>query len=449
MKNKGRVSLKTIIYFVFLIIFILIFRHIYCKYNFYDYLKGVREEGKTSFTRDSTVIYSKDMYSYKIENKEYNDAMFYKKIDVVPNTAYKVSCMVKTENVVNLEGKYTGGAQISINNTTECSKPITGTNDWTELTFMFNSNNRTSIELGFRLGGYEEYSKGTAWFSDFKIEEGSIDYDKNWNIACFIIDNITTTLTEGDKEGSSINFEISYQDISTIKRNLTRLEDSIEDISGDKMSITYDLIEIKDPLTTISYDEENKYYVGPNDVAPLIDKYIQKEEYDYIYVVIRLGDLSKDDEVLVNDWIGLGSMEYNQIGFSNIRLPDDRNSKIYQYSSNNTFPEEVFIHELLHTLERNEIENGNDIAKLHDYEKYGYIQDSKNGLKEWYRDYMQNTINGVENKGLTDFAYKSKPIQNSNFEYSFEINSLDEPNNIIEEINSIIRRIGRLFNKKE
>ena len=40
-------------------------------------------------------------------------------------------------------------------------------------------------------------------------------------------------------------------------------------------------------------------------------------------------------------------MRYNQIGFSNIRLPDDRNSKIYKYSSYNEFPEEVFLHEFL------------------------------------------------------------------------------------------------------
>lgn len=148
--------------------------------------------------------------------------------------------------------------------------------------------------------------------------------------------------------------------------------------------------------------------------------------------------------------IGLvcGAMEYNGIGYSNIRLPDDRNSNIYKYTSNNTFPEEVFVHEFLHTLERNEEENGNDIAALHDYELYGYSQDNINGLEEWYRDYMQNTIQNGENKGLTDFAYSSKPIQSSNFEYSIELNYLSEPDNILGELNSIVKRIGMLFSNK-
>ena len=47
---------------------------------------------------------------------------------------------------------------------------------------------------------------------------------------------------------------------------------------------------------------KNKYYAGPKDVYPLIDKYIMAEEYDYIYVAVRLGDLSKSSETLVNDW---------------------------------------------------------------------------------------------------------------------------------------------------
>lgn len=303
MNNRGKISLKTIIYIIVIIILILIARYIYCKYNFYDYEKGVREGGKTSFTRDSNVVYS-DADSYKIENKEFNDAMFYKNIEVMPNTAYKVSCMVKTENVSNLENKYNGGAQISINSTTECSKAIIGTSDWTELVFMFNSNNRTNVEIGFRLGGYNEYSKGTAWFSDIKIEEGRIDTNTNWHMACFIIENVNVNVEENGKK-RNVNLQMSYDDIKTIKNNMKRLQDTITEISGNNMTITYDIIEIKEPLKTITYSQESEYYVAPGDINPLIQKYVEKEEYDYIYAAVRLGDLNKSKDVLVHDWIGL------------------------------------------------------------------------------------------------------------------------------------------------
>ena len=147
--------------------------------------------------------------------------------------------------------------------------------------------------------------------------------------------------------------------------------------------------------------------------------------------------------------LDFGAMEYNQIGYSNIRLPSDRNSSLYKYSSNNTFPQEVLLHEFLHTLERNEQENGNDIAELHDNNIYGYQEQRTNGLENWYRAYMQNNIQNAPDKGLTDFAYSSKPIHESNFEYSIELNDLREPQNLIEEIITIIDRIKNLFTSKE
>ena len=46
-------------------------------------------------------------------------------------------------------------------------------------------------------------------------------------------------------------------------------------------------------------------------------------------------------------------MDYYGIGYSNIRLPNSSKSYMYKYDSRiNTFPEEVFLHEFLHSLER-------------------------------------------------------------------------------------------------
>lgn len=300
-KINKKINVKAIIYYTIMIIIIIVAWIIYSKYNFYDYTKAIREEGKTSFTRDFATKYSKDN-SYKIENKDFNDSMFYKKIKVNPNTPYKVTCMVKTENVVNKENKASGGAQIAINDTTECSRSLSGTNDWTELTFMFNSNNRSEIEIGFRLGGYEEYSKGIAWFSNFKIEEGKPDTDNNWKMACFIIENIDLNVNN-----KNIKLSMTNDDIYTIESNMNRLQSSLKELSANKMDMTYEIIRIEDPLTTISYDPENEYYVDPDDAKPLIDKYITQNEYDYIYVAVRLGNLNQSSDILVHDWIGLRS----------------------------------------------------------------------------------------------------------------------------------------------
>ena len=125
----------------------------------------------------------------------------------------------------------------------------------------------------------------------------------------------------------------------------------------------------------------------------------------------------------MKDWIGLGSMDYYGIGFSNIRLPNDSKSYIYKYDSRiNRFPEEVFLHEFLHTLERNADEYGYERPELHAYEKYGYENEAIIGQKQWYEDYMNKEIrtsNGYT--GLPPEIYTLKPAKISNFVASYDV----------------------------
>ena len=62
---------------------------------------------------------------------------------------------------------------------------------------------------------------------------------------------------------------------------------------------------------------------------------------------------------------------------------------------------------------------------------------------------MQDKIidNNYMTTGLTPLIYTSKPIHKSNFKYSYELNVLNDPQNLIEEINSMINRIRKLFEK--
>ena len=165
---------------------------------------------------------------------------------------------------------------------------------------MFNSNNRNTVEIGFRLGGYEEQCKGTAWFSDFTIEAGALDEDNNWNVACLIIENI-----EADVQGlGKVSFNITFDDVKTIRNDMKRFQTSINELSNNKMSVTYDVIEVSEPVTTLSHDDENGYYVGGKDVKGIIDNYIKREEYDYIFVVVQLGKIN-ETEYNLHNWIGL------------------------------------------------------------------------------------------------------------------------------------------------
>lgn len=139
-------------------------------------------------------------------------------------------------------------------------------------------------------------------------------------------------------------------------------------------------------------------------------------------------------------------MEYYGIGYSNIRLPDNESNHIYKYNYNyNTFPEEVYIHEFLHTLERNSKDYGYEVPDLHAHSEYGYSEDRIKGLKQWYIDYMNKEIeyNG-EKIGLPPEVYNYKPVHESNFKYGRELDALKEPENIIEVIRSLFNRMGKI-----
>ncbi len=49
------------------------------------------------------------------------------------------------------------------------------------------------------MGGISNTAEGTAWFSDFTIEEGSTDESNIWNFGVFLIDNVNATI-EGKKK---------------------------------------------------------------------------------------------------------------------------------------------------------------------------------------------------------------------------------------------------------
>ena len=138
-------------------------------------------------------------------------------------------------------------------------------------------------------------------------------------------------------------------------------------------------------------------------------------------------------------------MDLYGIGFSNVRMSNSSNDYTYIYDSRiNIFPEEVYIHEFLHTLERIMTEYNYDIPALHDSDKYGYEQKKLIGLREWYEDYMRcNILDKTTNTkiGLDEIVYSLKPAHNSNFKFPIEIEFNNEPTNLLEDIKSMINVI--------
>lgn len=296
--NKQRKSgiISNIIFFVIIIVIICITCKIFRENNFNEYTKSEYISRGSQFTRDKNEKFN-EYDSYKITSYNFNDAMFYKTINVEKNTPYKIRCKIKTRNVENKKDKSNGGANICIEDTTEKSESITGTNDWTEIEFLFNSKSRKKINIGFRLGSYDDNTKGEAWFSDFEIIKGIESSDTNWKMGLFIFENIKIV-------SKDIENQMSQDEINTLISNMRRCEKSIKTISNNQINITPIVYKMKEPITSISYDEDNGYYINPLDVSDQIKEIVEKERFDHIYVAMKLGSIVKEENNVI-DWIGL------------------------------------------------------------------------------------------------------------------------------------------------
>lgn len=439
MKNIIKAVLFIFIIFLIVYIFNLVITGYRINY-FNDFTRAELNLKESSFRRDIEEKYD-DKLSYRIDSPTYNDAMFYKTLEVKKNTAYKITCKVKTRNVETKEKPSDSGAHISIMSTTEKSKSIQGTTDWQEITLYFNSKNRESIDIAFRLGGIQENCRGTAWFADFKLEQGAEIVDNVWNYACFIFKNTNINLDR------NVNISMTENDIYNIKENILRFKKDIQDFSNSNIIPNCDIIEINEPISTISYDEDNGYYISGDNISELINKYIENSKYHYIFAIAKFGD--SNIEIPVNDWLGLGSMTYQGIGFSNIRVSSDMNSTVYKYSRYNQFPEEVFVHEFIHDLERISMEAELETPQLHNYELYGYKVDRQFGMRDWYIDYMKNSIK-YDGKliGISPVVYRMKPATQNDFIFSIPLNFIKEPENILEEIHMILMKTLEIVSMK-
>ena len=413
---------KLVVKIVSIVILVAALIFLIYKFGFEDYTKAEYVGGKSSFEKELSGGYS-GKGGFFIENRELNDAMIYKSINVKENTPYKFTCMVKTENV-ECENSFCG-AHLSILNTTENSGFISGTNDWQKVEFYFNSKNRNKLKLGFRLGGYGGNCTGKAWFSDMKLEEGVNDLSNNWNCLFLFFKN-----TDVNIAGKEYKVSVSDEEIENMKNVMKRFRSSMSTLTNNKLQVTCEYAEIDTPLTSMDYNQNSQYYVSPYNIKGVLDKSIEEGKYDHIFAIFKTGssDEQGQNKIPTGSWIGLGNMVYQDVGFSDIRFNDSMDTYSYDYDKDtNTFPEEVFVHEFLHGLERISIDCNYETIELHDNEKYGYLKNDAEGLKKWYNDYLQKIIvsNG-RNVGLDERVSTIKPAKVSQFNNPTELHYFDK-----------------------
>lgn len=319
-------------------------------------------------------------YSIKIVNEEANDASVEKLFNIEPGCSYTFSAMVKFEG-----DTYSSGASIGIAESTQHSEFVQ-TDSWTYVSFDFDSGSSSEIVLCLRNGMYNEPCKGTAWFSDVKLEKNVTDVNRRYNILTVFFRN-----ADVDIDGSGENFTQSMtdSDIGYLTNVMNNLYTSFSDISDGLLTVSnIDFVEAVVPVTELAYSEEYGYYLNENssDVSATLDYFTSLDTYDQIICIAPIRDIARN-------WVGLGGTKYRGINFCQVNY-----STGSDYPGNiGYFPDAVFVHEILHCLEAESREINPETPSLHDNELFGYY-DIGDEWREWYTAYMRGTLEG--NRGL-------------------------------------------------
>jgi murein DD-endopeptidase MepM/ murein hydrolase activator NlpD len=152
------------------------------------YINGSFEDGSyapdgnpTSWTRDAFLLPDVTMVwdntqavqgskSVKIVADVPNDARWVQTVAVQPDTDYRLSGWIKTENVAHTSETVDAGANLSLYGTWDRTSGLFGTSDWTYVTLDFNSGSNTQVTIAARLGYWGGTTTGTAWFDDLRLE---------------------------------------------------------------------------------------------------------------------------------------------------------------------------------------------------------------------------------------------------------------------------------------
>lgn len=149
--------------------------------------------GVTGFTADETVKHS-GLRSICITNHFPNAGRYIQEVRVKPNTLYKLSGWIRTEDV-GLNGK---GAYLSAGGEAIATRDINGTSAaWQYVEhFIKTGENARSLPVALVLGGYDSFNTGKAWFDDVVlVEETDIAWLKIYShgIAIYIVLYITAS----------------------------------------------------------------------------------------------------------------------------------------------------------------------------------------------------------------------------------------------------------------
>ena len=166
---------------------------------------------------------------------------------------------------------------------------------------------------------------------------------------------------------------------------------------------------ITNPITEM--DPYMGYWIAPENITSYLNQFFQERKYDSIMVLARM------DGIKTEYW-GLGTQpqaKSNGAGYAFVRFLEGTDTDWYLVpTTDNPYPEEVYVHEWIHQIEGHYNAKGFSVPSADDALKYGYT-DLTEGAGGWYRFYEDilscNVLDPVTGKriGVPGTAWADKP----------------------------------------
>ncbi|HEV8606796.1 MAG TPA: PVC-type heme-binding CxxCH protein [Tepidisphaeraceae bacterium] len=104
--------------------------------------------------------------SLRITSDTAADSSWFIDVQVIPDTDYKLSAWIKTDNLRLINAGY--GALLNVHLTSTRTPAVTGNSDWKKVETTFNSGPASTISINCLFGGYGQ-SRGAAYFDDLEL----------------------------------------------------------------------------------------------------------------------------------------------------------------------------------------------------------------------------------------------------------------------------------------
>lgn len=353
------------------------------------------------FSVDTDNYYGDSRYSIKMDNGDaYRYTRVEKTIALEENTTYKFSAWVKTSGFeVNpdAENKDTG-AFIKLSSRYdgvlyrrgETEKITSG--QWTKLEIDFTTGFNDGEVYLFRLcnGFSGGECKGTAWFSDIKIEKQT--KTNQWNVLTLVFKNIEADVTRG---GTSFTHKhnLNDEDVAYLKTQVMdpfgdRLKEMTGDIVGINRMDTYVIDTVLTEEDLVYREDRDDYVIEYNSdtISSAIRKYTAKENYQQIVLYVPMNDIAS--------WAGRGGTKFDGINICSIVYRSGDKSATRVHPAGNVYPQALLMHEIAHGVENlSEKISPDDTAYIHDGEKYECYTKDDNGY-EFQKQLWTKTLPG-------------------------------------------------------